>query len=371
MNPRKDSVTINFHDLITNKEEYIEQVEFQLSSTTIKFPLYQLIKYMPICQRNEDPKSIIADLSKKLKRQQEHGNVKDSSIIIFFDLLQERSVTITSDEYWDLRRLSKIFNVVFLEEILDQYSSSHSSDIDFTINLIGEYEKRRSGESEDLDDEIFDTNDDISNLESKLKGKLDECFLRESFNKLPVATVYRIIEKNKEEKMTSDLLYDFIRKSKESRLILLPFLDIQKLSDSKLDELLDDYSKSVEAMKKQYSLYLPCDLAFIRQMKEEKRSLLYSINKIKEESNQIQCNFDQISIENGQYQKQIEQMAQNLKDILSKQEQLMKENDELKQAKENLEKANQAKEGDKQDKIVKSFLSQFKDLNEIKLKGIY
>lgn len=210
-------------------------------------------------------------------------------------------------------------------------------------------------------------------MESKLKGKLDDCFLRRNFNQLSMATVYRIIEKNQEEQISSDLLYEFICKLKEERLPLLSFIDIQNLSDSKFEKLFDDYSKSDESMKKQYSLYLPCDLVLIHQMKEEKKSILMHIKEIEKVNNQIQCDFDRISIENNQHQKQIEKMTQDQKDILIKLDQLMKENDELKQAKENQESENHARLSNEseQTEFVKSFLKQFKDLNEVRLKGIY
>lgn len=116
MNQRKDSATINFRNLISNEEKYIEKVEFQISSDKFIIPLYQLIKYTQIQQYSNGFMEVIEEFSRKLTKQQSQGKLKTKSISLFFDLIQEESVTITSDEYWDLFRLSKIFNSVILEE---------------------------------------------------------------------------------------------------------------------------------------------------------------------------------------------------------------------------------------------------------------
>ncbi|KAK8889906.1 hypothetical protein M9Y10_034660 [Tritrichomonas musculus] len=415
MTSRKDTVTISIQDLISNEEEDIERVDFELLSKKFSVPLYQLMKYCKVLKNNNnnnDLQNTISDISRKLVRCQQDGNLKERSINLFFDFLEERVVTISSDEYWDLCRLSKIFEIRLLEKFLKQYSNMKSEDIDFQINLINEYERVRIGKNDsETDDEIFFRNEYISSIEKNFKGKLDECFLRANFCELPTATVYRLLELNQGERVSADLLYEFISKSKEDRFPLLSFLKLQEMSEPKLEKLFHDYSKSSETMKNKYSQYLICDLVYIQQiseekksherriinlekdkkriegicaqittendqhkkhiekMSEEKQSLERRIIYLEKDKKRIESRCDQIIIENDQHKKHIEKMSEEQKCILSRLDAIMRENKELKG--ENEKKMNKKQGRKNQIEIVKTFLHRFENSEGNKLTGIY
>ena len=78
------------------------------------------------------------------------------------------------------------------------------------------------------------------NLEDRLRDNIKECFLNEKFCKLPISTVYRIIEKCDKDSFT------FF----ENRFPLFSFIDAKNLSDEKFDDLYDNYIKLSDSTSK-------------------------------------------------------------------------------------------------------------------------
>ena len=235
--------------------------------------------------------------------------------------------------------------------------------------------------------------------------------MRANFCELPTATVYRLLELNQGERVSADLLYEFISKSKEDRFPLLSFLKLQEMSEPKLEKLFHDYSKSSETMKNKYSQYLICDLVYIQQiseekksherriinlekdkkriegicaqittendqhkkhiekMSEEKQSLERRIIYLEKDKKRIESRCDQIIIENDQHKKHIEKMSEEQKCILSRLDAIMRENKELKG--ENEKKMNKKQGRKNQIEIVKTFLHRFENSEGNKLTGIY
>lgn len=159
-------------------------------------------------------------------------------------------------------RIFKFFQVTKLSKILNKYKKTHFLDADFIINQI-------------LEQISFNKNDNftditpIFDMESSLYNKVNECFQSQQFGLLPISIVYRIIEKSEQDKISNDLLFDFISESIEERFILFTFLNVYKLTRTKFDELFDLYNKTKDS-NQNFFQHLPVDLLFIKSINDEK-----------------------------------------------------------------------------------------------------
>ena len=120
---------------------------------------------------------------------------------------------------------------------------------------------------------------EISNdIEQLLVNKINECFSNDNFLELPISLLFRVVKKSVNEQcLSNDKLFDFIKKSINKFCVLFQFLDLQKLSENRLIELCDIYSKSDQQGKLHFN-YLGCNLNKMREMIEK-------LNKLKEEQN--------------------------------------------------------------------------------------
>lgn len=383
---RHDIDTINIKDLITNVDSEIEQVEFHINDKKILIPFYQLIKYTGIMQEQYcDKQSVITGFSKRLTSLLNHNQIQEKSLTIFFQLIKEENVQITSDEYWDLLGLSKMFKADIFTKYLALYSKNHSKDVDFLLNMIEKYEEKTKNQqnsnfeesSNYFQNEILGNDQIAPQIEFELGQKINECLKREKFALLQFSTVFRIIEHAKKSESTSDLLFDFIMKSFNERFPLLMFVEIRNLSDSKFSQLYNDYLREKDDNKKKYSDYMKMDLLYINDMKEKKSELDNEIKKVRDENKKIENQKDEMNRKNCQFQIQINKLKAESEKLQIQNSELIQNNQQYKEKIEQLKIENeqlQTQNSQLNEKILENqnqikILEQFKEEN-IKLKEL-
>lgn len=167
----------------------------------------------------------------------------------------------------DLLKLSKFLEVRKLTAKINQYIKTHNNQVDFIIQML-QYETTIQKDNDNSKIEISDE------IEHFLSSRIDECLSNEKFKDLPIQILYRVIEKSSttSTSINSNKLFDIIIKSISKFCVLFRFLDLQKLSEDRLDELCENYSKSKENAI-QYFDYLKCDLKFIKEIINHKKTL--------------------------------------------------------------------------------------------------
>ena len=139
-----------------------------------------------------------------------------------------------------------------------------------------------------LNDEKIGDDDISSFIENCLTANIKKCFKNVKFNKLPISSLYRIVEKNGQK--NSDDLVDFIKKSIQERYILFNFLNTESLSDKKFDELYNDYINSKEKTTIHYYDSIHKDLIYIKKLNEMKikqKNLQDEIKSLKKENQDL------------------------------------------------------------------------------------
>lgn len=171
------------------------------------------------------------------------------------------------------------------------------------------------------DNQQIEISDEIENL---LSSKINECFSNEKFKELPIQIIYRVIKKSSPDEINSNKLFDIIMKSLNKFCILFPFLDLQKLSDDRLDELCEKYSKSNENTQHCFD-YLKCNLNLINEINNRKKTLQEmndeQQNKMKDLETKIsslQKQFDDSEKVNAQLQKQFDDSEKVISEQQSK-----------------------------------------------------
>ena len=138
-------------------------------------------------------------------------------------------------------------------------------------------------------------------------------FKNVKFANLPISVIYRIIQKAAQKQISSDLLYDFIKKSINKFCTLFSFLNFKNLSENKLVDLceFDDKSKADFG-------FLKCNLELVMNLIEQKKNLQNQLDLSKNDNNQIQKSLNDSENEKGQLQKQLKD-SENEKSQLQKQ----------------------------------------------------
>lgn len=124
-------------------------------------------------------------------------------------------------------------------------------------------------------------------MEELLVNNIDRCLQNQNFKKLPISVIHRIFQKSGGQNFSSDILYEFIAESIESRSVLFSFIKIRDLSENNFDDLYKKFLSANENGSSIYFRYLSADIAFIKSLKEEKNKIQIDLgNKINElESN--------------------------------------------------------------------------------------
>lgn len=285
----KNPSTFNFI-VSSDDEEANDIVTIQFSSSNIEINYYQLMKWSRLV-REQYRKEEMNRLSDYLKQYQQRYNIKEGNIKSFFKSISDEQVQITNEQFFDYQKLSKIFKISKFDKILHQYFQKHKNDLDFVIRAIKD---QISSQNNNIDKNDI-CNQISSDMEDLLSNSIDECFKNQEFNEFPVSKVYRIIEKS-DKKISSDSLYDFIKKSLNERYTLFTFLIIKDLSDEKFNDLCETYSNG--GFSKTYFQYLQCDLSYLKEIKDEKNEMR---NKIKELNNENKQNkMEKINLQGNQ-----------------------------------------------------------------------
>ena len=167
-------------------------------------------------------------------------------------------MTINIDQFTDIYRLSEYFIIPQLTAELDKISEEkHFKDLNFTIQTFQNFSK--TGQSQET---TF-----MSKIEKYLSSRIKECIENRIFHELQFSIIYRILEKRAKENINNDKLIEIILERIERKFTLLIFVELHKMSDEKVDELIENIETKGEIFKK-YFEYLLIDFIFI----EEKRN---------------------------------------------------------------------------------------------------
>ncbi|KAK8880814.1 hypothetical protein M9Y10_003505 [Tritrichomonas musculus] len=285
-------------------------------SEIMRISFYNLIRYSQAVRENIIYNDIINTFTNHLDLFARSSNIRFENIELFFRLLQNEKIEISNDQYCDLFRLSEHFGVDCLTNILKSYFKRHIKNIDFIIQLL----------IDQISTQKYDiiTNSEFSKeMEDCLSCKIDECVVNSNFCKLPISTIYRIIEKSDASQISSDLLYEFISKNINERFTLLLFLNLRNLSDEKFNSLHKLFESNKKTSINNFSPYLPIDLDYIKYLKDD--------NKIKEEHNiQLQCKIDELRSQIDEINKKFEDLQSHNHKLENRLKEVEEERDNLK-----------------------------------------
>lgn len=301
---------------INDDEESIDESEFveiKLISSQVKVKISQLFKYSKIFRENYQDIYFLPSLSHKLQIYQTKFNINDQNAILFFRLIHDEEVVISNEIYFDLYKLSEFFNATKLTNFLNKYSKNNFNDLSYIIQKI-----RVSIQG--YDDDSNDQDNFIIEMEQKLVDRINECFTNPYFGDLPVSIIYRMISKCNIQTLSMDLLFDFISNSINTRFSLLNFLDLQKLPESKFDEL---YEKYIESGKSYIYQHLPNNLDYINNLKNGNKAFLQQVNsqqayirQLEAENSQIRNQLASVEVQKGQLERKNRLLQEKL-DILT------------------------------------------------------
>lgn len=246
-------------------------ITFQHESKKINFYFSQLAKYSKHIREKYLFQDVINHIPDGIHKFKEEYQLLPENIYFFFQLLQQNyNINEHSDLTYvqciDLLKLSKFLEVRKLTAKINQYIKTHNNQVDFIIQML-QYETTIQKDNDNSKIEISDE------IEHFLSSRIDECLSNEKFKDLPIQILYRVIEKSSttSTSINSNKLFDIIIKSISKFCVLFRFLDLQKLSEDRLDELCENYSKSKENAI-QYFDYLKCDLKFIKEIINHKKT---------------------------------------------------------------------------------------------------
>lgn len=264
------------------EEEESDLIEIKLPSKTIKISYSRLCKYSSLIRTKylfSDVKNKITQIIQTFQKQY---NINDENVSFFFQIIQGEQIPITKEKYRDFFKLSEFLQVKKLQRILKKFSETQLNDLDLMIQLI--LNEIETAEKADPDDYKYDL---TVQMERYLTNHIEDCLKNENLKKLPVSIIYQILEKSDKEKIPNDLLFDFVNQSIDQYFVLLYFLDIGKLSDSKFQEFYDCYMKYKDDSKKCYFELIPRSLPFIMDLKNENEKTKIQIIQINQEKDHL------------------------------------------------------------------------------------
>lgn len=119
-------------------------------------------------------------------------------------------------EFFCIPKFTSVLNEIGRKELL--------KDLNFTIQILVDSIKTNNSLEMKL----------ASQIENFLIERINECIENAKFSELPVPTICRILDQSK-GKFDHNLLVDFILESVETRFVLLKFVELQKLTDEKVE----------------------------------------------------------------------------------------------------------------------------------------
>lgn len=290
----------------SEEEEEEDLISLQIGSNTIYICYSLLSKYSKLIREKYLISDVKDHLSEDIEHLQQETNLNEENIITFLQYFRNQPINITNDNFRDIYKLSEFFQVKTLLRELDKYKSTHSNSIVFfirtildEISMMGEVIKYNLGDK----------------MKKQLSEKVNECLQNKIFGKLPVYVIYEVLSNANKSKMKSDLLLDFINQSKNDRFILFTFLDLKTLSDNKFNELYEDFINSEDDITIKNYQYLPCNLGYIKSLKDEKAKLQETIE---ETNNHYQMKLKQKEDEIINLQQKLRIMSQKYEKLHSK-----------------------------------------------------
>ena len=294
-------------------------ITFQHDSATINFYYSQLTKY----SKNIRESYLFSDVSNRMPQEilklQEESQLLPENIDLFFQLLQQ-NYNINEDSIFtyiqciDLLKISDFLEVRKLTSKIKQYIKSHKVDVDFIIQMI-QYNVKTQTKTSNQQMKIS------SEIEQMLTSKINECFSNEKFGQLPIEIIHRVVSKSSPDLINTNKLFDIIIKSLSKYFVLFPFLDLQKLSNDRLEELCEMYSKSNENTR-HYFDYLKCNLNLINEINNRKKNLQemndQQLNKMKDLETLLQKQLNESESKNAQLQNQLNEQQIQLNEQLNK-----------------------------------------------------
>lgn len=328
-------------------------IPFQLDSKPIKLYYSQLVKYSKLVRDGYLFSAASKHFPEEIHKFLEDFQLSHETFVYFSQLLNQNCVidensSITYKECTDLLTITEYLKIRKLSFKIDEYIENRN-DVDFIIDMIL-HELNTQKKSQESGIEIK------QRIERLLTSKIDECFTNDKFSELPISVIHRIVTKSSKEKIDSNKLFDFIKKSISKYCILFQFIDLQKLSEDRLIEMCDIYSKSDETSRLNFD-YMGCNLSTIREMidqlkksaemnEEQNKSMKELQIKIELLQNQF-ANFEQENKElkeklTDSQEKNAKQNS-NMKELETKmaslQKQFSEQNEELKNQLSDSEKA--------------------------------
>lgn len=146
-------------------------------------------------------------------------------------------------------------------------------------------------------------------MEDELAQHINECLSNERFATLPVPVIFRVIEKSDRKRVSSDDLYDFIKRSTKRLGVLFSSVDVYNISDERLRELCETISSNEG--QEYWITFLKCD---VKQVKELRDKIAY-----------LHENLDEARIEIQKLNKANENLQSNLSDSSNEIERLNQE----------------------------------------------
>ena len=308
-----------------NDFENDDLVTIQPNSTKINIYYSQLTKYSKHIREKYLFSSVSNRLPQEIQEIQEKYQPLPENVDYFFQLSQENydikeESNLTYIQCVDLLNICNFLEVRKLSSKIKQYIKAHKIDIDFIIQML-EYNNKTRKETDDGQIEIS------SEIENILTSKINECLSNEKFEQLPIQIIYRIVTKSSPDIINSNKLFDVIKKSLKKFCVLFQFVDLSKLSDDRLENLCEMYSKSNESTQ-HYFNYLKCNLNLINEINARKKNLEEmndeQRNKMKEIETLLQTQINDSEKVNSKLQSQLS----DSNNLINEQQNKMKELEE-------------------------------------------
>lgn len=264
-------IQINISNSNYNMDEDLVEIRFR-DENVIQINFVKLFAQSKYFRDKYKYSEAINYIQEEIEKIEEDLHISNEIIKFFFQLIQEEEVNIPLKHYNDFYKLSEYFCTQKITTKLDNISQKEIlNDLNFTIQILLDSDTAKSSLETKLS----------SKIENFLVERVNDCFNNLKFNKLPMSTICRIFDKSKEI-VSHDLLVDFILKSATTRFILFKYVELHKMKDDKVKELIEFIEKQDEEKKKMYLEYIPFNLLFIKRIINKYDEVLKENNQLKE-----------------------------------------------------------------------------------------
>ncbi|KAK8838960.1 hypothetical protein M9Y10_032420 [Tritrichomonas musculus] len=211
-------------NLSTNKQLYfgrkIDITELSNYSRMLKKKLDEKAKL----KSDNIIKTVEDEFLYELRESQEKLKIDNKNFSTFINLIAGESQDINIESFFDIFKLSKHFDIKNLIEYLKK--TCIQIEDTKTIYLI-----LHKGEICKEEEQLFLEFLECGKMDQKLSERIEECFKKSFLTNFPVSAIFRIFRKCTDKALIPpNDLYQFVIKSIETKLSLLPFLDIFHLS---------------------------------------------------------------------------------------------------------------------------------------------